>query len=566
MADIKDNGTLLARQMRRFIERNPEIEFLQDVPDSAKASILQLGDPDFYQDKSEEAVPIPLELSNRRTFQSLYKRLQKEYLTLPNLKSQDMKQDKKKEEGNAKGHEKDDKEQEGEDQETSQKNPPGTPKNVHFQRPQDAIPPTEDVAFSQGTSSQGTSRQGTSSQGTSSQGTSSQGTSSQSTSSQGPGETNHDIGGAGETTAESTSGRSSGEPSAEAIRNQDTRGETPIKTEDNWSTRGSSAETSGGTAYVWRKLNEALLDDGDNLLKRLSERAQQKDCDFSDVKFYLEYQLNRNSDLTKEGLSDLAIKFIDHCPQSQADLCKSLSENDPQLKRRYDKYYASTNLSPEIKQRRAWARNPQAYRERMFEGLRPDKQGWDQITLKIDPDTGKKNTKGRITASIDKYLDVCLDSLKRNDEERHYLALRSEYPLEAERFEESERGRLLTIKPQKKGSLQGLLKTDIKIINYSCADQLHPDTNPRMYFFGFDKRKKRILKAWARTTFCEVKDFKGGFDDLNDQRKECGQKEITTVNRPHRRWPGHYRERGSDSESDFDSDGLEDLITDIKIE
>lgn len=58
--------------------------------------------------------------------------------------------------------------------------------------------------------------------------------------------------------------------------------------------------------------------------------------------------------------------------------------------------------------------------------------------------------------------------------------------------------------------------------------------------------------AWARTTFCERKEFKGGVDDLNDQRKACGQDEITTVSRPHRRWPN--RDTGSNSDSEFDSD------------
>lgn len=73
-------------------------------------------------------------------------------------------------------------------------------------------------------------------------------------------------------------------------------------------------------------------------------------------------------------------------------------------------------------------------------------------------------------------------------------------------------------------------------------------------FFGIDKKKKNIIKAWARTTYCETKEFKGGLGDLNDQRKECGQKEITTVSRVHRRWPNRDTGSNSDSNSDFESD------------
>lgn len=252
-------------------------------------------------------------------------------------------------------------------------------------------------------------------------------------------------------------------------------------------------------------------------------------------------------------MTDLAIEFINDCPGSQAKFLKDLSEKDPQLKRAYDRYYAPPQLLGETKERRAWARNPQAYRDRLFEGLPPeDEEHWDQITLLFDPDTKKKNVKGRITASVAEFLDVCLKSLN-NNEERHYLALKSDYPQEARRFEDSERGRLLTVRPQPKGSLKGRLKSDIKILNYSCADQPYPDANPRMYFFGIDKKKK-IIKAWARTTYCETKEFKGGLDDLNDQRKACGQKEITTVSRVHRRWPNRDTDSNSDSNSDFESD------------
>lgn len=50
-------------------------------------------------------------------------------------------------------------------------------------------------------------------------------------------------------------------------------------------------------------------------------------------------------------------------------------------------------------------------------------EGWDKIVV-TDLDTGLANTKGRITASIWRYLDVALTSLNMRypNEERHILA------------------------------------------------------------------------------------------------------------------------------------------------
>ena len=253
---------------------------------------------------------------------------------------------------------------------------------------------------------------------------------------------------------------------------------------------------------------------------------------------------------------DLAIVFIDESPESQAKLKKDLSEKDPQLKRAYKKYYEPTGQD-KTKGNRWWARNPQRYRDEILEGL-PIEKDWDKIVVRIDPDTGKKNVKGRITASISNYLDVCCPSLPmpgetvpRNNEERHFLVLKTDYIKETERFEESERGRELTIKPERKGNLRGRKKTDIKILNYSCAVQ-QKEGFPRIYFFGIDKRKKKHrIRAWARTTFCEFQAFRTGLDDLNDQRRACGQQEVT---KEMRKPPDADSDFASDFESDSESD------------
>lgn len=68
MAD--ENGTLLARQVRRFIEKFPKSKVLENVEESAKTVILKLGNPDHHADESERTLPIPLELHNKRSFES----------------------------------------------------------------------------------------------------------------------------------------------------------------------------------------------------------------------------------------------------------------------------------------------------------------------------------------------------------------------------------------------------------------------------------------------------------------------------------------------------------------
>ena len=74
----------------------------------------------------------------------------------------------------------------------------------------------------------------------------------------------------------------------------------------------------------------------------------------------------------------------------------------------------------------------------MFYGIE-EKEGWDEIVLNYDRDTGEKNVKGRITASVGWYLGVCLSSLKNNNEERHQLVSRADYLPAAQRFESTRR-------------------------------------------------------------------------------------------------------------------------------
>jgi membrane protein involved in colicin uptake len=81
------NGTRLARQVRRFIEEHPASASLQNVEQEAKEIILELGDPKYFEDESERIELIPLEWTAvKKSFESKYKKLQKEYPNLPDLK------------------------------------------------------------------------------------------------------------------------------------------------------------------------------------------------------------------------------------------------------------------------------------------------------------------------------------------------------------------------------------------------------------------------------------------------------------------------------------------------
>ncbi|KAI8626616.1 hypothetical protein F5Y19DRAFT_488215 [Xylariaceae sp. FL1651] len=644
MAD--ENGTLLARQVRRFIKAFPRSKSLENVEESAKTAILRLGNPDYHADQSEEILPIPLEFHTKRSFEAQYKMLIKEYPTLPDLKSEDRdkeknkkerekeKEDQEKEEREKKEkeerekkekeerekkekeerekkekeerekkekeerekkekeerekkdkeerekkekeerekkekeeREKKDKEErekkekeerekkEKEEREKKEKGEREKEKEEREKKEKEEREKKEKEEREKKEKEEREKKEKEEREKKEKEERKKKG-----------GENSksnlldqlrslpveqiqdliQDLGIASRESSVTPQGTN--ETSGRGFRGNS------ANTTSSWNTRVSSGDAASQTPGPWRKVRETLGDDTGYWLDNLSAISRDNDCDFADVKFYLEYLLRQDSDLTNSGLTNLAIEFINDCPGSQARFLKDLSENDPQLKRSYDRYYAPPRLLGETKEKRPWARNPQAYRDRLFESLPPDEEGWDQITLTLDPDTGRRNVKGRITASVAQFLDVCLKSLNNNDEERHCLALKSDYPQETRRFEDSERGQRLTIKPQPKGSLKGRLKTDIKILNYSCADQPYPDANPRMYFFGIDKKKKTIIRAWARTTYCETKEFKGGLDDLNDQRKACGQKEITTVSRIHRRWPNRDTGSNFDSNSDFDSD------------
>ncbi|KAI1464281.1 uncharacterized protein F4812DRAFT_462695 [Daldinia caldariorum] len=403
-----DNGTRLARQMRRFIKEFPNHKSLRNVEESAKTIIQGIGNPDFYEDASEKFNPEHVDWNTRKKFEKSYKELQRDYPNIPDLKSEgkNTDQDKKKR-------------KEAEEEKARKDEEERKRKEAEFRTWRKTNATTID-----------------------------------------------------QTPLESRETSVFSQIPDRGYRETSTFSLTP-------------------QPFAWRKVEETCSDE---LADKLLQACVEQNCDFSDVMFYLEFLLRQDPDYEPNKLTSLAIRFINDCPRSQQKLVRDLGEKDPQLKRAYDRYYSPPQL---LIERRPWARNPQAYRDRILRDLDADEKAWDQITLDIDPDTYQKKAEGRTTAAVAGYLDVCLESLnsKNKDEERHCLVLKSEYPEATARFMDSRRGRMLSMNPQKKGRLKGRQKTDIKILNYSCARQTYPDTYPRMYYFGIDKKDKNVIKA-----------------------------------------------------------------------
>lgn len=485
-----ENGTRLARQVRRFIKANPEAKSLENVEESAKAIILEIGNPDYFGDKSEEFEPFPPEWKVKRSFESQYKKLQKEYTDLPDLKKNVGQDGEKLKEETERKKQEDREKKEKEDREKQDKQQMGQEINKRQLVDQlKSMDPEQLEGLLQ------------------------------------------DL--------EISSGRGSRETSAD--------------TASSWNRRGSSVDPTSSDSGHWRKVRETFGEDTEYWLNKLSATSKENDCDFVDIKFYLEYLLRQGADRSVSDLGGLALEFVSNCPASQAEFVKELRDKDPQLNRAYNTYHASSRISGEKKERRPWARNPQAYRDRALEIFPPEPdENWDQIIISIDPDTNKKSVKGRITASIKEYLDVCLNSLRDNDEERHILVKRTDYLKEAQRFEGCQRGRYLTLKPETRAILKGRKKSDIKILNYAVAEQPFMSSSIKVFFVGIDKKHQNVIRAWTKTEFCAYANFKPGIADVNEQRKACGQKELFRVPKLDVPWP--HQDSNSDSESPFESD------------
>jgi hypothetical protein len=156
------------------------------------------------------------------------------------------------------------------------------------------------------------------------------------------------------------------------------------------------------------------------------------------------------------------------------------------------------------------------------------------------------------------FLDVCLDSLNPEcpGEERHVLVRRSAYPMDVERFESTAPD--LTLKPAKLDSIRDRRQEDVTVINFACEKQVWADEWPKTYIVGL---LDRALKAWSGSIY-SFGEFSDVSNDINKQRRQCGQKRIKTIPRKHQKLTCS---NDDDDNNDNDDDGEGEESEDISM-
>jgi len=329
-----ENGTRLARQVRRFIENNPAAKSLENVEESAKKIILEIGNPDYFVDESEKFEPFPPEWKVKRTFESQYKKLQKEYTHLPDLKKnvsrdeekvREEREKKDKEEQERKGKEdrekkdKDEKErqerekqerekqerekQEREKQEREKQEREKQEREKQEKEKQEKEKQERDKQEKEDREKQDREKQDREKQDREKQDREKQDREKQDKQQMGQ-ESN---------TSQLLDQLKSMDPEQLQGLLQDLeissgRGsrETTADTTSSWNTRGSSVDPTSSDSGHWRKVRETFGKDTEYWLNKLSVTSKENDCDFADVKFYLEYLLRQDSNRSVSDLGGLA--------------------------------------------------------------------------------------------------------------------------------------------------------------------------------------------------------------------------------------------------------------------
>ncbi|KAK1974870.1 hypothetical protein LZ30DRAFT_810511, partial [Colletotrichum cereale] len=220
-------------------------------------------------------------------------------------------------------------------------------------------------------------------------------------------------------------------------------------------------------------------------------------CDFADIKFRLEFRLKHEVDDNSAGLLHFARGWIEQCPEA-LELLEGDCYGDTEFKAAMEAYRSVyPRIIPFRRERdsrsRLFSETPEADRLEIGFGndLIEDFDGWDKIVLEHDPDKPENGqVAGRITLAVSCYLDVALPSLNdaNPDQERHILVRESEYPQEAKRFQTTFEGRRRTFtKALPESTLRGKKRDNIKILNYTSAEQENDDRWPRTYAVGYFK-------------------------------------------------------------------------------
>ena len=268
-------------------------------------------------------------------------------------------------------------------------------------------------------------------------------------------------------------------------------------------------------------------------------------CEATELEFRLLFHHKHEvPNATTQERLQFARKWLELCPAAAIKLETTLA-GDPSLQAGFTAYRASNprkltrDESPYIKSYRStplrdssvFSENPAQRRDEIgfSSGLVEATPGWDDITLEHDPDDENEDpdhrnpVQGKIIMSIWHYLDVVLPSLNEPSKERHVLVRRSDYPTETKRFEGTTEGQKRRIRSSDKRSLAGCRKEDIELLNYS-SDVQDGTKFPVTYAVGFKKfdKNKRIM-AWSRSVFVSKFGQRTIDNDINDERKRCGQ-------------------------------------------
>ena len=284
--------------------------------------------------------------------------------------------------------------------------------------------------------------------------------------------------------------------------------------------------------------------------------GNQKGCDLADIKFALELALNQNPNTEAAVLLGPAVVFATTFPSSLESFKEHVRQY-PELERIYYEYRAEHPRVLSRPKKRPWIPNPQAERDNIVArcGLTPPPEGWNNIELRSDPHVPKSGpVMGKITLAIRSYFDVWLPDLpgaKPGAGERHVLVKQSKYTDASRRFFGHPLGRLLSVQPGKKESLDGCKKEDITIWNYTSAEQIYADEWPLTYVVGIIKGGI-LPHSWCKTVY--VNEFSDGKSDILEQRRLCSLEPITTI--PRRRTRVNNPDLDPDPDSGADAEDL----------
>lgn len=255
--------------------------------------------------------------------------------------------------------------------------------------------------------------------------------------------------------------------------------------------------------------------------------CENKGCDEADLMFYAEFFLRQNPDVTDVELWSSCILFSTGLLGSLTRFDTDIN-TDAELKNVRDTYRAQ---NPRLKRPPMWVSNPEEYRNEFLRSkLLTNSE--DQVLIRFarDPHMPSKEGEvfGLVIYSIWIFLVVRLPLFRGSHPragERLILVRRANHRTEAEAFDKTARGKLMTIRPVgKPESLRGRKINNLTILGFASEAQEEGDGWPLQYTFGSDPKSDGFHNGWVRSTFCGR--FSDGLEWINQQRSMCMLKPI----------------------------------------